>query len=260
MNAVGDRADRHLGLIERRPQAVEHAATDLAVEQRHAVSPLGQPEAHHGHVEDPRVTALVVLGAKSQDPLRGHARDRAGPREVLLHQLSGEPVDARRHRGVGREDRARARDLQRGVEVQERTGLVDCEFADPFETQEARVALVGVKDLGDRCAGQAREHPQRAYAADAQEQLLAQAVLAGAAVEPIGDVAILTGVLLDVGVQQEQRHAANVRDPDPRDQVWSAWQRDGDLRPSAIGLAQDGQGKFVGIEDRIGLLLPGFRR
>ena len=54
VHAVGDRADRHLGLVERRPQAVEHPAADVPVQLGDAVGALREPEAHHRHVEDVR--------------------------------------------------------------------------------------------------------------------------------------------------------------------------------------------------------------
>ncbi len=77
VHAVGDRGDRHLVLVERRPEAVEHPAADLAVQQRDAVGALREPEAHHGHVEDAGVAALEVLGAERQDPVERHAGQRA---------------------------------------------------------------------------------------------------------------------------------------------------------------------------------------
>ena len=58
---------------------------------------------------------------------------------------------------------------------------------------------------------------QGAHAADAEQQLLLQAVLVAAAVEAVGDLALL-GVALDVGVEQQQRHAADAGHPDVRDQ------------------------------------------
>ena len=72
------------------------------------------------------------------------------------------------------------------------------------------MALVGVEDLGRRGAGDAGVDAQRAHAADAEQQLLAQAVLAVAAVQAVGDVAVVLRVLLDVGVEQQQRDAADV--------------------------------------------------
>jgi hypothetical protein len=57
-------ADRHLGLLEPGPQAAEHVPRHLAVEAADAVGPLGQAQAHDGHVEH-RVVA-VGLGPELQ--------------------------------------------------------------------------------------------------------------------------------------------------------------------------------------------------
>ena len=49
-----------------------------------AVGALGQPEAHHRHVEHGGVAALVVLGAESQHVLDGYAGGRAGFTDVRV--------------------------------------------------------------------------------------------------------------------------------------------------------------------------------
>ena len=134
--------------------------------------------------------------------------------------------------------------------------LVDGELADPLDAEEAGVALVGVEDLRRRGAGDARPHPQGAYAAHAEEQLLAQPVLGVAAVEPVGHVAVVGAVLLDVGVEEQQRHPTDVGDEDPRHQVGAVGQGEGDRRPAAVGLAEHGQRQLVGVEDGVALLLP----
>ena len=123
----------------------------LAVQLRDAVGALREPEAHHRHVEDAGVAALVVLGAEREDPVDRYAgRPALCAAEVLLDQVAREPVDAGRHRGVGGEDGAGAGHLERGVEVEARAVLGDGELADPLEAEEAGVALVGVEDLGLR--------------------------------------------------------------------------------------------------------------
>ena len=123
VHAVGDRADRDLGLVEGRPQPVEHLAADVAVQLRDAVGALGQPEAHHRHVEDRRVAAGVVLGAEREQLLDRYAGRGAVLAEVLLDQGAREPVDAGRHRRVRGEDRGRAAHLERGVPVDLRAVL-----------------------------------------------------------------------------------------------------------------------------------------
>ena len=78
------------------------------------------------------------------------------------------------------------------------------------------MALVGVEDLGVRGSGDPRVRPQRAHPADTEEQLLEQSVLLAAAVEPVGDLAQCLRVLLHVGVEEQQRHPADVGDEDAR--------------------------------------------
>ena len=109
---------------------------------------------------------------------------------------------------------------------------------------------------GAGVAGDARPDPERAYAAHAEQQLLAQPVLGVAAVEAVGDVAVVGAVLLDVGVEQQQRHAADVRDQDAGHQVRAVGQRDRDRGAAPVGLAELGERELVGVEDRIALLLP----
>ena len=256
VHAVGDGPDRHLGLVEGRPEPLEHPARDVPVQLGDAVGALGQAEAHDGHVEHRRVTALVVLGAQRQDPFDGDARAGAGVGEVLLDERPGEPVDPGGDRRVRGEHRRGASDLERGVEVQARTGGVDGELADALQPQEPRVTLVGVEDLGRLVPGDARERPQRLDPADAEQQLLAQPVLGVAAVEAVGHVDVLLAVALHVGVEHEQRHASDPRHPDPGQQVRAAGHRDGDGRGLPGGLAQHRDRELVGVEHGVGLLLP----
>ena len=92
------------------------------------------------------------------------------------------------------------------------------ELADALEAEEAGVALVGVEHLGLGGAGDAAERAQRAHAADAEQQLLLEAVLAAAAVQPVGDVALGRGRSPRRRSRAEQRHAADVGAPHVRAQ------------------------------------------
>ena len=94
-------------------------------------------------------------------------------------------------------------------------GSAGQQLADALQAEVAGVSLVGVEHLGlgvagDRAVGAHRPHP-----ADADEDLLPDAVVLVAAVEPVGDAAQVGLVLLDVGVEQQQRHPADGRLPDP---------------------------------------------
>ncbi len=118
------------------------------------------------------------------------------------------------------------------------------------------MALVGVVHLGLRRTGDAGVGAQGADAADAEQDLLAQAVLGGAAVEAVGHVAVVVGVALDVGVEEQQRHAADLGDPDLREQVGPVRLRDRDHRTVAVLLAEQRDGQLVGVEDGVLLELP----
>ena len=71
------------------------------------------------------------------------------------------------------------------------------------------MALVRVEHLGLDAAG-----GERLDAADAEQDLLAQAVLVVAAVEAVGHVALGRRVLGHVGVEQQQRHPADLDAPE----------------------------------------------
>ena len=253
MHAVGDRGDRHLVVVEARPQAVEHLAADDAVQLRDAVGALGEAQAHDGHVEHAGRAALVGLGAELQQPLDGHALEGLGAAEVELDERGVEAVDAGGHRGVRGEDGGGAHGLERLVEGHR---LGAHELADPLDAEEAGVALVGVVDVGGRGAGDARPQPQRAHAAHAEQHLLLQAQLAAAAVEALGDAARRLVVLVHVGVEQQQRHPADLGAPDVGVQLAAAGQLDGDAGRGAVLLAQQRQRQPVGVEHRVVLLLP----
>ena len=175
----------------------------------------------------------------------------------MLDEADREAVDARGHRGVGGEDGAGADGRERLLEVEAGVGH---ELADALEPEEARVALVGVEDLGRRVPGQPAERADRAHAADADEDLLADAVLRVAAVEAVGDLAQVGVVLLDVGVEQQQRHAADRRHPHPRAQRPAAGHRDADQDLLARGVGEQVQRQALGVERRVLLLLPAVER
>ena len=248
MYAVGDRADRHLGAVEAGPQLGEHLAAHDAVKLGDAVAALGHPQPHVGHVEHRRIT----LGAELEDPFDGHARERAVTAEVALDQIHREAVDARGHGRVGREDGARAHGLLRLVERQ----AVRHQLADALDSEEAGVTLVGVEDLGLGVPGECCEGADRAYAPDAQQHLLVQPVLGGAAVEPVGDLALLGQVVLDVGVEQQQRDAADLGPPHVGVQGASARHADTDGQGSSLAVDHEGERQAVRVERGVALLLP----
>ena len=78
--------------------------------------------------------------------------------------------------------------------------------ANPLQAEEPGVALVDVEHLGLDPEG-----VQGADPADAEQDLLAQAVLAAAAVQAVGDRPLGRAVLVYVGVEQQQRRPARPR-------------------------------------------------
>ncbi len=109
---------------------------------------------------------------------------------------------------MGGEHGAGTHDLECLVE---REPVAD-QVGDALETEESGVPLVGVEDLGRRHAGEFGPDFESADAADAEQQLLKQAVLAAAAVETVGDRPQSVLVLGHVGVEQQQRDATD-REP-----------------------------------------------
>ncbi len=244
MDPVGDVADRHLGLLEAGPQPVEHVPRHLAVEAADAVGPLGQAQAHDGHVEH-RVVA-VGLGPELHDLLDPEAGVDPLLAEVALDERPREPVDAGRDRRVGGEDGPGPDRLDGGGRVQ---ALVLDQAADPLQPEEPGVALVGVEHLGLDPEG-----VQGADPADPEQDLLAQAVLAPAAVQAVGDRPLGRAVLVDVGVQQQQRRPAHLGPPDLGVEH-AVGQAHRDQQRLAAAVADQLEGELVGVEGGVGLLL-----
>ncbi len=79
------------------------------------------------------------------------------------------------------------------------------------------------------------ERADRPHPADTGQDLLHDAMFLVAAVEPVGDAAQLVLVLGDVGVQQQQRNPAHLRDPDPGPQLRGVGQGQLDQHRVAAG-------------------------
>ncbi len=127
--------------------------------------------------------------------------------EVVVHHAGIEQIDAGGYGSMGGEDVAGAGSFQGLVEVEAVVAHVE---ADLFQRQEGGVAFVHVEDGGLEAHGL-----QGAHAADAEDDFLADAGVDVAAVERIGDVAVLRQhVIGDVGVEQVEGDAADVELPD----------------------------------------------
>ena len=173
--------------------------------------------------------------------------------EVALNHVDGEPVDTRGHRGVGGEHGAGPHDHQRGVEVQSRFGD---QLADPLGSEEPGVALVHVEYLG---RGQPFDRGERAdgpHPANAGQNLLPDAMFLVAAVQAVGDGAQVVLVFRDIGIQQEQRNATHLGDPDPGPQMCGIGQAQLDQHRVTVGTSEQPQRQPLRIQGRVGLVLP----
>jgi hypothetical protein len=244
VHPVGDVPDRHLGGLEPGPQAAEHVARHVAVQPAHAVGSLGQAQAHDGHVEGGVVA--VGLGPELHDLVDPQAGlDATGP-EVALDERAREPVDAGGDRRVGGEDRAGPDRLDGGRAVE---ALLLDQAPDALQAEEAGVALVGVEHLRLDAEGAQGPDP-----ADPEQDLLAQPVLASAAVQAVGDGPLGGGVLVDVGVEQQQRRPADLGPPHLGVEH-GVGQVDGDEQGTPVAAEDQLERQLVGVERRIGLLL-----
>ena len=81
-------------------------------------------------------------------------------------------------------------------------------FGQPFQTAKRRVAFVHVPHR--RIVAQ---RPQRAHAADAQNDLLLQAAFQIAVIQAGGEFAIGGRIAFHIGIDQEQRHAPHLNVP-----------------------------------------------
>lgn len=219
----------------------------------HPVGALGEAQPHDGHVEHAGVAAGVGLGAEFQDPVDGDAGEFAALAEVAGDQGPLEAVDAGGDGGVGGEHGAGADGLDGGVEAE---ALLAFQFPYAFEAEEAGVPLVRVEHLGRGMAGQVAVRAHRADAADAEQHLLEEAVVAAAAVEPVGHLAGGGVVVLDVGVEEQQRDPPDAGLPDVRVQRAAAGEAQGHPGRGAVGVPQEGDGELVRVEDGVVLLLP----
>jgi len=189
VDAVRDVPDlRLLARPERRP----HLACDFTVQLGDGVGGGREPERERRQPEAVRPRGAAEL----EERVARQTRAAGEVARVAEDELVVEHLVARRHRRVRGEDRRPADALQRALGLL--SGLD--EPPGPLDREEGRVALVDVED-GRRKA----ERREGAYAADAEEKLLADPVLAVSAVQRVGQ---------QLDVQQVEGHRADVVAPD----------------------------------------------
>ena len=156
-----------------------------------------------------RHVEVVALGRapEGEELLRVEAQLGAVAREITQHRLAREVVVPRGDRGVRREDGVRRDRFERRRKVEAQAHR----HPHALEDEERRVALVDVP--GGRLDA---ERGQRARAAHAEHDLLLDARVAIAAVEAVRGGAVLGLVALEVGVEEVEVHAADLRVPHAR--------------------------------------------
>ena len=184
-------------------------ARDLAVELAHAVVVVGGADREHGHRERRRPVARV--DAAEREELRlGDAERGAVRLEVAAHEARVERVVARGHGRVRREDVAGAVAPRR----RRRTDAPRSRMTRPMRStaRNAEWPSFMWQTVGERPTASSAWMP-----ADAEHDLLADAELLVAAVEGPGDGPVARRVLLEVRVEQKQRHAADLHLPELRE-------------------------------------------
>ena len=175
------------------------------MQRRDRVGAAGKQEAENGHTEWFMVI-LGMLAAKPHQPVLRNAQLVAQGAQVLLDQIAWEPVVTGGHRGVGGEDHF-ARNLMRsGVEIQ---AFFLHAIANRLQHRETAVPLIEVENTRSNAHGL-----EGAKAADAEEQLLANAGAPVSAIEARGQLQILRCVAGYLGVEQQKVAAADIDAPD----------------------------------------------
>ena len=166
--------------------------------------------AAHGVVQ--RQQRHLEIAGRSRAGAQVHqlvAADADAPRqlvEIAVHEFGGKTFVAGVHGRVRGEDAVAAHHFAGGGEAE---AAGQAEMADAFQDHEGRVPFVHV--VGARMIAQRR---QRARAAHAEQDLLADARVAVGHVKALGDAAVFFGVLGRVGVEQIERHAPDLNFPD----------------------------------------------
>ena len=203
MNAVGDVADMALFGIIAVPDAVEHLLADLAMQPAHAINLLTSVAGECAHAE--LLTVVVGIRAAHSDEFiptdTQHLRIAA---HVLAEEFLVEVVVTGRHGSVYGIERRGTNDFECLVECQAITDVV----AQALQVAECGMSLVAmVNVLLDA------ELLEQKHTANAEKNLLLQAVLPIATIEGMGDGLVELRVHLVVGVEQIQFHATHIHSP-----------------------------------------------
>ena len=205
VHAVGHVADVRLLGEAAFVEVGEHLLRHTAVDAAHTVDLLRETAGEHTHRELVEGVA-VVTAAVTHEGLPADVETLRVGGEVGAHQVLGEGVVAGGDGRVGGVERGGFHQLDSHLAVHV-TALHHIE--DALQVEECRVAFVEVVD--GRVLADGLEHP---HTADAEQDLLLEAVLDVAAVKGGGGVAVLLPVLIEVCVKEIERDAADIDAPD----------------------------------------------
>ena len=243
MNAVRDVRDRHLVRRPGAEQRLPHLAGDLAVAQTDRVRPSREPQRERRHPR-PLVRARAraahveeAVGVDSEPA--GELRERLEERPRLIRL-----VPCR----YGRMRREHAPLPCRGESVVERLARSDAPGGE-LERGERRVPLVEVED-----AGLDAQRVERADGADPEQAVLAEPRERVALVEARGDPAVDRIVLVQLRVEEVQRHTADLRAPDVEGDL-AAEERERQPERRAVGPRHLHRGQVLGDDLRPVLVL-----
>ena len=125
----------------------------------------------------------------------------------MLDQAAIETIVARRHRRMGGEHGIRGDRLQGGGKLQ----TLRNQLAAALDDLKRGMALVDMPH-----AGRKAQRPLGAHPADAEHDLLTDALDLAASIELIGDGAVLARVALDIRVEQVEPDVPHLGHPDPQ--------------------------------------------
>ncbi len=203
-------------------------------------------QAQHGHAEI-LVGIAGIFAAQLHQLVVRKAQRLAQRAQMLFDQFGVEAVVAGGHRRVRGKDHFAG---NAGHGLIEADALVLHAAANRFQNGKSAVAFVQVQNAGRDAHGS-----QRAEAADAEQQFLADTDARIAAIQPRGEFAILGRVAFDVGIEQQQIAAPDLHAPDFRADGAAAGL---DLHRDRLAVRSDRRfhGQLVDIGLEVFFLLP----
>src|SRR5215813_5143148 len=248
VHAVRDVRNRQLGQRDPWPDARPHLARDLAVQLADRVDAGRGSHRQRRHVE--LHAAAAVVCPERQKPIAMRAERPPDAGQMFFHHVEWKCIVSRSHGRMRREDRRFPDGLEGGVET---VATLD-EIMDALQDDKCGVAFVEVKRADVDAEGL-----ERAHAVDAEHDLLLDARLPVATVQARRQLSVPWCVLLEVGVEQVERHAPHPDAPyGDEHRALAEWHGSNALL--AVGQHGELDGRVGPIQTLVAFLLPAFGR